>query len=426
MNLTLPNDQDFYWKDGSLWCEGVSLETLARKFGTPLYVYSKHALVSVFNAYQSALADYPHLVCFALKANSNLSIIKLFGELGSGFDIVSGGELQRVKAAGCDTRKVIFSGVGKTVREIREALLADIKCFNIESPAELDRIIAVASELKLRARVSFRVNPDVDAKTHPYISTGLKKNKFGIAYEDAVSLYIKASQAPELEVVGIDCHIGSQITETTPFADACEKLCTLLDQLAEHGINLKHIDFGGGLGIKYGTETPPTAKELTAALRRVLVRRGYGDLEMIFEAGRSLVGNSGALLTEVEFLKSGQLKNFIMVDAAMNDMIRPTLYQAWMQIVPVTPSNDKSAAFYDVVGPVCETGDWLGKDRLLSVRQGDILAMLSAGAYGMTMASNYNSRCLPAEVLVNGEEAHLIRRRQNYEDLYRDEILLTR
>lgn len=424
MNLFLPNSQEFEWKDGTLWCENVPLEALAAKYGTPLYVYSQKAIVDAFKSYQTPLTPYSHLVCYALKANSNLSIIRLLGELGAGFDIVSEGELRRVQAAGCDTSKVIFSGVAKTRSEIKAAIEADIKCFNIESDSELKRIIDVAKEIGKAARVSFRVNPDVDAKTHPYISTGLKKNKFGVAYDRAVELYEQAAKSPELEIVGIDCHIGSQITETAPFVDACEKICTLLDKLRLKGINLKHIDFGGGLGIQYSNEAVPSPAVLVAALRRVLVKRGYGDKEMVFEAGRSLVGNAGALLMTVQYMKKGEMKSFCIVDAGMNDMIRPTLYQAWMQIVPVTPDKTLTESFCYVVGPVCETGDWLGKDRLLGVKQGDVLAMLSAGAYGMSMASGYNSRRLPAEVLVNGDQARLIRKRQTFEELYADEILV--
>lgn len=424
MNLFLPNSQEFEWKDGTLWCENVPLEALAAKYGTPLYVYSQKAIVNAFKSYQTPLTPYSHLVCYALKANSNLSIIRLLGDLGAGFDIVSEGELRRVQAAGCDTSKVIFSGVAKTRSEIKAAIEADIKCFNIESDSELERIIDVAKEMGQVARISFRVNPDVDAKTHPYISTGLKKNKFGVAYDRAVELYEQAAKAPELEIVGIDCHIGSQITETAPFVDACEKICTLLDKLRLKGINLKHIDFGGGLGIQYSNEAVPSPAVLVAALRRVLVKRGYGDKEMIFEAGRSLVGNSGALLMTVQYMKKGEMKSFCIVDTGMNDMIRPTLYQAWMQIVPVTPDKTLTESFCYVVGPVCETGDWLGKDRLLGVKQGDVLAMLSAGAYGMSMASGYNSRRLPAEVLVNGDQARLIRKRQTIEELYADEILV--
>ena len=351
MNLSLPNDREFAWKDGTLWCENVPLKDLAARFGTPLYVYSKRAIVTAFQSYQKPLEPYKHLMCFAVKANSNLSIIRLLGELGAGFDIVSEGELRRIQ-------------------------------------------------------------------------TGLKKNKFGIAYDQAVELYLKASRSPELEVVGIDCHIGSQITDTAPFVDACEKLCTLLDKLRLNGIELQHIDFGGGLGIQYSTEAVPSPTVLVAALRRVLVKRGYGDKEMIFEAGRSLVGNSGALLMTVQYMKQGELKNFCIVDCGMNDMIRPTLYQAWMQIVPVKPRKEGKETYCYVVGPVCETGDWLGKDRLLNVGEGDVLAMLSAGAYGMSMASNYNSRCLPAEVLVDGDKATLIRKRQCHEELFSDEILI--
>lgn len=422
MNLNLPDSENFKWIDKELYCEQTPLSGLAKQYGTPLYVYSKSAIVSAFTAYKEALAPYPHLLCYALKANSNLSIISLLNSLGAGFDIVSSGELARIKAAGCPTDKVIFSGVGKTVEEITDALNSNIKCFNIESPAELDRIINVCKRLGKRARISFRVNPNVDAKTHPYISTGLKKNKFGVSYAQAVSLYEKASQHPnELEIIGIDCHIGSQITETDPFVDACEKLCDLLDQLKQKGIHLRHIDFGGGLGIRYSNEVVPTPKMLVNALRRILKKRGYEKLEMIFEEGRSLVGNSGALLMTVQYLKEGELKNFCIVDTAMNDMIRPTLYQAWMQIVPVRPQKLPGTFCY-VVGPVCETGDWLGKDRQLAVSENDILALLSAGAYGMSMASNYNSRPRPAEVLVDGKNVCLIRKRESFEDLYKLEL----
>lgn len=422
MNLNLPDSKNFQWIDGELYCEQTPLSELAKLYGTPLYVYSKEAIVSAFNAYKKALAPYSHLLCYALKANSNLSIISLLGSLEAGFDIVSAGELARIKAAGCSTENVIFSGVGKTSEEIEVALEANIKCFNVESAAELDRIINICKKLGKKARISFRVNPDVDAKTHPYISTGLRKNKFGVSYEEAVALYEKASKhVKELDVVGIDCHIGSQITEVEPFVDACEKLCDLLDKLKLKGINLKHIDFGGGLGIRYANEVVPTPTMLVNALRRVLKKRGYENLQMIFEEGRSLVGNSGALLMTVQYMKQGELKNFCIVDAAMNDMIRPTLYQAWMQIVPVKPKNEAGTFCY-VVGPICETGDWLGKDRQLAVSAGDVLALLSAGAYGMSMASNYNTRPRPAEVLVEGKSFRLIRKREAIKDLYHLEL----
>ena len=425
MNLDLPNSVDFHWEEGELFCEGLSLESLAKKYGTPLYVYSKASITRAFKAYTDALQPYPHLMCYALKANSNIAIIQLLASMGSGFDIVSLGELARVKAAGADCSKVIFSGVGKTKTEIKEAILSNLKSINIESASELDRVLEVARELGCKANISFRVNPNVDAKTHPYISTGLKKNKFGVSYETAVPLYKKAALHSDLvQVVGVDCHIGSQITQIEPFLDACEKICDLLDALRSEGINLHHVDFGGGLGIRYNDEEVPAAAELIEALHTILQQRGYGKLEMIFEAGRSLVGNSGALLTEVQYTKQTEQKNFVIVDAAMNDMIRPSLYQAWMQIVPVKPTENSSDLICDVVCPVCETGDWLAKDRPLDVCQGDILALLSAGAYGMSMSSAYNSRRLCAEVLVDGKTAHLIRQRDSFEDLYRNERLL--
>lgn len=424
MNLNLPSDEAFHWEGHTLFCEGVNLEQAAEQFGTPLYVYSRKAIENAFRSYSDALEGIPHLMCYALKANSNLAVINLLARLGAGFDIVSGGELARVKAAGGDTRKVIFSGVGKTCRDVADALEADIYCFNIESIPELDRIVEVARDTGKQARISLRVNPNVDAKTHPYISTGLKKNKFGVAYEQALGLYERAAEFPEqIKITGIDCHIGSQLTDITPFFDACHKLIDLMNAMREKGIELEHIDFGGGLGIRYDDETPPHASELVSGLRKILVDNGYGNLEMIFEAGRSMVGNAGALIANVEYLKRGEVKNFCIVDAAMNDLIRPTLYQAWMQAVPVTVREGEEVV-WDIVGPVCESGDWLAQDRSLNIQPGDKIAVLSAGAYGMSMASNYNTRCRPAEIMVDGDEIHLIRPRESYSDLYATERVL--
>jgi diaminopimelate decarboxylase len=422
MDLTLPSQDGFSWNNGTLFCENLAVESLAKKFGTPLYIYSEKAITSAFDRYENALTDVPHLVCYALKANSNLSIIRLLAERGAGFDIVSLGELERVRAAGGDLRKVVFSGVGKTEHEIAEAIRAEIFCFNVESAPELDRIIEVARSLNKKTRISFRVNPNVDAKTHPYISTGLKKNKFGVAYDEALVLYRKAKEAADvLDVEGIGFHIGSQITELTPYKDACEKLLDLVDALKAEGIELSHIDFGGGLGINYHHDNPPPAAELVRILESTLASRGYSHLKILFEAGRSIVGNAGALVMNIEFLKSNAVKNFCIVNAAMNDMIRPTLYQAWMQIVPVTPRTDAEEQTWDIVGPVCETGDWLGQERRLAVRPGDLLALMSAGAYGMSMASNYNTRLKPMEVLVRGSEAFPLTTPPSFEELFRAE-----
>lgn len=423
MDLTLPSEDGFHWKNHVLYCEDVDLEKATSRFGTPLYVYSRKAIEIAYRRYADALQGIPHLMCYALKANSNLAIIDVLARLGAGFDIVSGGELARVKAAGGDTKKVVFSGVGKSTQEITDALNADIYCFNVESIPELDRIIETARQTGKRARISLRVNPDVDAKTHPYISTGLKKNKFGIAINEAFNVYRHAAQFPEqLHITGIDCHIGSQLTELSPFLDACHRIVDLIDKLKEHGIELEHIDFGGGLGITYQNENPPTPAELIANLRQILCDRGYDHLEMVFEAGRSIVGNAGALLTKIEYLKKGEEKNFCIVDAAMNDMVRPTLYQAWMQIVPVnTQKLPHDEQVWDVVGPICETGDWLAKDRSLSLEQGRILALLSAGAYGMSMSSNYNTRVRPAEILVDGDKTYIIRPREEVQELFANE-----
>jgi len=405
--------------DGALHVEGVSLETLAARFGTPLYVYSRAALDAAWQAYAEAFAGTPHLVCYAVKANSSLALLNLFARLGAGFDIVSGGELARVLAAGGDPGKVVFSGVGKTADEMRAALDAGILCFNVESESELHRLDQVAGEAGKRAPVSFRVNPDVDPKTHPYISTGLKENKFGVAIADAPRLYRLAAGLPHLEIVGVDCHIGSQLTDLSPLADAADRVLALVDSLAAEGIALRHIDLGGGVGIRYRDETPPDL----AAYGRVLARKFASRREkLLLEPGRSLVGNAGLLLTRVEYLKPGEGKNFAIVDAAMNDLMRPALYEAWHDIVAVRPRGTP-AHRYDIVGPVCETGDFLGAERDLAIGEGDLLALLSAGAYGMSMASNYNSRPRAAEVLVDKNEIHLIRERETLSGLMAGERL---
>jgi diaminopimelate decarboxylase len=414
-------------QQGQRYAEGVALSAIAQQFGTPTYVYSKAALVAAYQAYASALAGKRATIHYAMKTNSNLSILRLFGELGAGFDIVSGGELQRVIAAGCSTNKVVFSGVGKTADEMRLALQHGIKCFNLESVPELDRLNAVAASMGKVAPISVRVNPDVDAKTHPYISTGLKENKFGVAFEDALPLYRKAAALPNIQVIGIDCHIGSQLTEISPYLDALDKVLDLVAALRAEHIVLHHLDLGGGLGIRYQDETPPAASELIGAILQRLEARGFGDLELAFEPGRSLVGNAGILLTKVEYLKHNSAKNFAVVDAAMNDLMRPAMYEAFHDMVAVQPRNGGSSGSagnpqsYDIVGPVCESGDWLGRNREFDLAEGDLIAILSAGAYGMTMASNYNTRGRAAEVLVDGEQVTLIRRRETVEDLLRAE-----
>ena len=399
--------------DGRLHLEGVALDTLAERFGTPLYVYSRQALESAYQAYADAFAQTPHLICYAVKANPSLAILNLFARLGAGFDIVSGGELARVLAAGGDPGKVVFSGVGKTADEMRAGLDAGILCFNVESESELHRLNRVAGERGKVAPVSFRVNPDVDPKTHPYISTGLKENKFGVPIADAPALYRLAASLPHLEVTGIDCHIGSQLTDLSPLADAADRVLALADALAADGIALHHIDLGGGVGIRYRDETPPDL----AAYGRMLAARFAGRREtLLLEPGRSLVGNAGLLLTRVEYLKPGDDRNFAIVDAAMNDLMRPALYEAYHEIVAV---NERSAPpkRYDIVGPICETGDFLGFARDLAIEEGDLLALLSAGAYGMSMASNYNSRPRSAEIMVDKKEIFLIRERENQTNL---------
>ena len=413
----------FHFKEGVLHAEGVSLHTLGQTLGTPLYVYSRAALATAFQAYQAAIGSREVLVCFGMKANSNLAVLKEFARLGSGFDIVSGGELARVLAAGANPAKVVFSGVGKQVWEMQAALKAGVKCFNVESIPELQRLSAVATEMGVIAPVSLRVNPDVDAKTHPYISTGLKENKFGIAIEDAPAAYEIAASLPGLNVVGVDCHIGSQITEVDPYLDALDKLLKLIDALKVKGIVLKHLDIGGGLGIKYDDETPLAPKMLLDKVFAQLEARGYAHLQLVMEPGRSLVGNAGVLLTTVQYLKLTEARNFAIVDAAMNDLMRPALYEAWHGVLPVVPT-DTTTTLYDVVGPVCESADWLARGRQLALDEGDILAIESAGAYGFVMAGNYNSRPRPAEVMVDGDHFHVIRQRETFEDLIRGESCL--
>ncbi|MCP1771428.1 diaminopimelate decarboxylase [Neisseria perflava] len=402
----------------TLYCENIPYSHLAEEFGTPLYAYSQAALNEAFDGYTQAFAALNPLICYAVKANGNLSIIKHFAALGSGFDIVSGGELARVLAAGGDAAKTIFSGVGKSEAEIEFALNAGVKCFNMESLPEIDRIQAIASRLDKTAPVSLRVNPDVDPKTHPYISTGLKANKFGIAYADALAAYRYAAQQPNLKIVGIDCHIGSQLTDLSPLVEACERILILVDHLAAEGIFLQHLDLGGGVGIVYRDENVPDLKSYADAVQKLI---GSRNLKLVLEPGRSLVGNAGTLLTKVEFVKKGEEKNFVMVDAAMNDLMRPALYAAYHHIEAVEQKN--TAPFTaDVVGPICETGDFLGKDRELACEAGDLLLIRSAGAYGASMASNYNARNRAAEVLVNGSEAKLIRQRETLEQQMANEL----
>ena len=422
-STTLPGSPQLARREGALWLEGCRLSDLAQAHGTPLFVYSKASMLSALAAYQRGFAGRKSTIHYAMKANSSLAVLQVFVQAGCGFDIVSGGELARALAAGADAKKIIFSGVGKTRAEMRQALQAGIGCFNVESEAELEVLSEVAQGLGLKAPVSIRVNPNVDAKTHPYISTGLKGNKFGVAHERTVATYRRAASLPGLQVVGIDCHIGSQITETGPYLDAMDRVLELVEAIEAAGIRLAHIDFGGGLGINYRGDTPPEADALWKQLLAKLDARGFGDRHLMIEPGRSLVGNAGLCLTEVQYLKPGEQKNFCIVDAAMNDLPRPAMYEAFHAIVPVV-ERAATPSTYDVVGPVCESGDWLGRDRDLAVQPGDLLAVLSAGAYCMSMASNYNTRGRPAEVLVDGERAHLIRARETVEDQLRGERLL--
>ena len=422
----LPGHPYFAYRDDAMFAEDVSVYELARAHGTPLFVYSKAAMLSALAAYQRGFAGRRAQICYAMKANSSLAVLQVFARAGCGFDIVSGGELERVQAAGGDMRKVIFSGVGKTSAEMRKALAAGIGCFNVESEAELDVLAGVASAMKQQAPVSIRVNPNVDPKTHPYISTGLKGNKFGVAHEEALRVYQHAASLESLRIIGIDCHIGSQITESTPYLDAMDRVLDLVDTIEGAGIALEHIDFGGGLGIVYdGSDSPPEADALWQLLLAKLDARGYGDKKLMIEPGRSLVGNAGVCVTQVLYLKPGEHKNFCIIDAAMNDLPRPAMYQAFHAIAPVTLAGSGSETTYDVVGPVCESGDWIGRDRALTVAAGHLLAVMSAGAYCMSMASNYNTRGRSAEVLVDGRQAHLIRRRENTLDQIRLEQLVS-
>ena len=420
---SLPGQPHIAYNTQQLMVEGVAAADLAQQHGTPLFVYSKAAMLGALAAYQRGFAGRRAQICYAMKANSSLAVLQVFARAGCGFDIVSGGELQRVLAAGGDAAKVIFSGVGKTRAEMQQALDAGIGCFNVESDAELDVLSAVAVAAGKKAPVSIRVNPNVDPKTHPYISTGLKGNKFGVAHEDAVRIYQRAAGLPGLQVVGIDCHIGSQITDETPYLDALDRVLDLVAAIEAAGVPLHHIDFGGGLGIDYNGDVPPEADALWAKLLAKLDARGYGDRLLMVEPGRSLVGNAGICLTEVLYLKPGEQKNFCIIDAARNDLPRPAMYQAFHQIVPLAPRSS-AATTYDVVGPVCESGDWIGRDRDLAVQQGDLLAVLSAGAYCMSMSSNYNTRGRAAEVLVDGSTATLIRVRENAADQMRGESLV--
>ena len=420
----IPSLIGFNEHNGQWFAEDIPLSQLAKQFGTPLYVYSKEAICSAYRAYDVACirtnGSRRARVHYAVKANSNLAILDELKQLGSGFDLVSGGELARVLRIGADPKSLVFAGVGKSTFEIKEALQVGVKCINVESIPELHRINSVAKDLGLRAPISLRVNPDVDARTHPYISTGLKDNKFGIAYHEVLKTYREAATLSNIDIVGIDCHIGSQITSTSPYLDALDKVLDLITELKRDGIVIHHLDLGGGLGINYGSESPPDITAFTNTLLNRIDERGFDDLEVLLEPGRSLVGNAGILLTQVEYLKTGHDKNFCIVNAAMNDLMRPALYEAYHAIVPIESKPGK-AIKYDVVGPVCESGDWLGKDRDMVLQEGDILAILSAGAYGFVMASNYNTRGRAAEVMVDGNQAHLVRYRETIDSLFENE-----
>jgi diaminopimelate decarboxylase len=419
----LPGHPFLHHRGNELWLEGARLADLAQQHGTPLYAYSRGAMRAALEPYQRALAGHRHLICYAMKANSTLAVLQTFAKMGCGFDIVSGGELKRVLAIGGDPSRVVFSGVGKTEDEIRLALATGVRCFNVESESELLTLSDVATQMQRRAPMSLRVNPDVDAKTHPYISTGLRGNKFGVAHDRAVALYRRAASLPGIDVVGIDCHIGSQITDGEPFLEAADRLLDLVETVEHDGIRLSHIDLGGGLGITYTDESPPAADELIGAMLARIVARGHGHREILVEPGRSLVGNAGVLLARVQVLKPGSERNFCIVDAAMNDLVRPAMYNAWMGITTCT-LRDGTPQTWDVVGPICESGDWLGRERSLVVAEGDLLAITSAGAYAMAMASNYNSRPRAAEVMVDGDAVHLIRQREALESLYAGERLI--
>lgn len=411
---------EFSQRDGQLYVEQLPLQALAEQYGTPLYVYSEAAFSNHFLDYANALGDHPGMICYAVKANSNIAILNVLARLGAGFDIVSEGELERVLLAGGDPAKVVFSGVGKTPAEMRRALDAGVHCFNVESEAELEVLAQVAEECGSVANVSLRVNPDVDANTHPYISTGLKENKFGIDIQRAPQVYARAAELASLKVVGVDCHIGSQLTQLDPFLDALERVLSLVDTLAEKGIAIEHMDLGGGLGVTYKDEQPPAVSDFMAAIK---ARLGNRNLALIFEPGRSIAANAGVLVTRVEYLKPTEHKNFAIIDGAMNDNIRPSLYQAWQNVLPLV-AREGETMDWDLVGPVCETGDFLAKDRSLCLAQGDYLALMSSGAYGFTMSSNYNSRPRAAEVMVRGDQSHLIRARESLADLTRGETLL--
>ncbi|VUD59003.1 Diaminopimelate decarboxylase [Thalassocella blandensis] len=413
--------QDFHRQDNELHLEGLALNTIADQYGTPCYVYSRAAIERAYDAYADALGNHPGKICYAMKANSNLAILQILAKKGAGFDIVSGGELERVLTAGGKPENIIFSGVGKTDEEILRALEVGIACFNVESEAELEAISRVATQAKIPANISLRVNPDVDANTHPYISTGLKENKFGVDIKRAFDVYQHAHTLNGLNIIGVDCHIGSQIIDTSPFMDALDRLLVLVDDLAEAGIHIRHLDLGGGIGIQYREEQAPDIQQYIGSIIRKL---GSRKLELVFEPGRSIVGNSGALLTEVLYLKPGEHKNFAIVDAAMNDNIRPSLYQAWQKLEPLAINQAQESLTWDIVGPICETGDFLAKDRELAIQSGDRLALLSSGAYGFVMSSNYNSRGRAPEILVDGDKSHLIRERETFADLIRGEHLL--
>ncbi len=415
----------FNYKGGRLWAEDIDITANIDNWDTPCYVYSRATIERHWKAFDAALGSQPHLVCYAVKANSNLAVLNVLAKLGSGFDIVSMGELERVLRAGGSADKIVFSGVGKTAEEMKRALEVGIRCFNVESRAELFLLEQVAAEAGVQAPVSLRVNPDVDAKTHPYISTGLKDNKFGIAIEEAPEVYQLIADSAHLRVEGVDCHIGSQLTEVKPFVDALDRVLALVDRLAEKNIQLHHLDLGGGLGIRYQDETPPLPEEQMAAVMQRLQGREFADeIEILIEPGRAIVGNAGILLTRVQYIKHNEDKNFAIVDAAMNDLMRPALYQAWQAIVPVVENTQLQSKVYDVVGPICETGDFLGKKRELAIDQGDLLAVLSAGAYGFTMSSNYNSRPRVAEIMVDGDSYQVVRKRETVEQLFANESIL--
>jgi len=412
----------FEYKQGELYCEDVAITALAEQYGTPLFVYSRATLERHWHAFDSAFDGHDHLVCYAVKANSNLAVLNLLARLGSGFDIVSGGELQRVLLAGGKPERIVFSGVGKLANEIETALQLDILCFNVESEQELDRINEIAGRMKKTAPISFRVNPDVDAKTHPYISTGLKDNKFGVPFANAEQVYFKASGLKNIEIIGMDCHIGSQLTELSPYIDAFDRLLDLIERLRKQGINIHHLDLGGGLGIRYRDEEPPLPAEWASALSDRL-KKFAGTV--VIEPGRAIAGNAGILVSRVNYLKHGADKNFAVIDAAMNDLIRPSLYGAWQEIIRVDQHSEASEKVYDVVGAICESSDFLGKDRALSLKQNDLLAIRSSGAYAFGMASNYNTRMRAAEVMVDGDQHYCVRERESFDDLIRGESMLS-